>query len=196
MRSRKWRTLDWTMMADREILELYRNTQTREQGFALLVRTYSTKIYWHVRRMVTDHDDANDVVQNCFLKAWKGLPQFKENSKLYTWLYRIATNEAITFIQDTYRRNTVAVESEEQAYMEDLSSDAWFDGDELQKQLQFAIDLLPDKQKQVFVMRYYDEMKYEEISEILETSVGALKASYHHAAKKIAAFMQERLNRA
>jgi RNA polymerase sigma-70 factor, ECF subfamily len=181
-------------MTDHEIVQLCLNATTREQGYKQLVAAYAKKLYWHVRRMVANHDDANDVVQNCFIKIWKGLPNFRQDSKLYTWLYRIASNEAITFINEKYRRNSVALDKEMELYTENLKSDPWFDGDATQVQLQFAIDSLPDKQKQVFIMRYYDELKYEEIEAILGTSIGALKASYHHAAKKIETYLKTTLN--
>ncbi len=183
-------------MSDKEIIQLCMQEATRNKGFQQMVSAYSKKIYWHVRRMVTSHDDANDVVQNCFIKAWKGLPEFKGNSQLYTWLYRIATNEAITFLKDKYRRTSIAIEGAADDYLLQLQEDVWFDGNEMQRQLQTAIDTLPDKQKQVFVMRYFDELKYEEMEQILGTSTGALKASFHHAVKKIELFLKEGLNRA
>lgn len=161
-----------------------------------MVSAYSKKIYWHVRRMVTDHDDANDVVQNCFIKAWKGLHHFKGESQLYTWLYRIATNEAITFMNDKYRRNSIAIDGAADDHLSRMKEDVWFDGNDMQLQLQTAIDTLPDKQKQVFVMRYFEEMKYEEMEQVLGTSVGALKASFHHAVKKIETFLKQGLNQA
>jgi len=181
-------------MTDKEIIQLCLNATTRELGYKKLVAVYSKKLYWHVRRMVTNHDDANDVVQNCFIKIWKGLPNYREESKLYTWLYRIASNESITFINEKYRRTSIAIDNDVAQYTANLNSDPWFDGDETQVQLQHAIDSLPDKQKQVFIMRYYDELKYEEMEAVLGTSTGALKASYHHAAKKIEAFLKATLN--
>ncbi len=181
-------------MTDKEIVQLCLDVSTREQGFRYLVQAYSKKLYWHVRRMVINHDDADDVVQNCFIKVWKGLPEFRQESKLYTWLYRIASNEAITFINEKYRRSSVALETEGDSYSAKLKTDPWFDGDAVQMQLQLAIDALPDKQKQVFIMRYYDELKYEEMEEILGTSTGALKASFHHAVKKIELFLKDNLN--
>lgn len=151
-----------------------------------------------MRRMVSDHDDANDIVQNCFIKAWKGLANFREDSKLYTWLYRIATNEAITFLNDRQRKLVVPIsageENYESGYGSQLQNEPWFDSEEVQKNLQAAIDSLPAKQKQVFVMRYYDEMKYEEMEEVLGTSMGALKASFHHAVKKIENYLRQTLN--
>lgn len=182
-------------MTDQEIVQLCLDPSTRERGYRMLVSAYSTKVYWHIRRMVTDHDDANDVVQNVFIKVWKGLPDFRADSKLYTWLYRIASNEAITFIQDKYRRSSVAISGEGEAYLSHLKADLWMDADDTQRLLQLAIDTLPDRQKQVFVMRYYDELKYEEMEAILGTSTGSLKASFHHAVKKIEEFLKAGLNR-
>ena len=185
-------------MTDREIISLCLSESTREQGFRYIVSIYTKKIYWHVRRMVGDHDDANDIVQNCFIKAWKGLANFREDSKLYTWLYRIATNEAINFLNDRHRKLVVPVsageENDESAYGSQLQNEPWLDSEEVQKNLQAAIDSLPAKQKQVFVMRYYDEMKYEEMEEVLGTSMGALKASFHHAVKKIENYLRQTLN--
>lgn len=151
-----------------------------------------------MRRMVADHDDANDIVQNCFIKAWKGLGNFREDSKLYTWLYRIATNEAITFMNDRHRKQVVSIgdiaENEEMPFAGQAQNEPWLDGEEVQKHLREAIETLPVKQKQVFVMRYYDEMKYEEMEEVLGTSMGALKASFHHAVKKIENYLRQTLN--
>ena len=145
--------------------------------------------------MVTDHDDANDVVQNVFIKIYRGLGEFRQDSKLYTWIFRIASNEAVSFIQEKYRRSRIALESDQAAYIKQLQADVWVDGNDTQRLLQMAIDTLPDKQKQVFVMRYFDELKYEEMEEILGTSTGALKASFHHAVKKIEDFLKTGLNR-
>ncbi len=181
-------------MSEKEILHLCLNEKTRDLGFKHLVSVYSKKIYWHVRRMVTDHDDANDVVQNCFIKAWKGLPNFREDSQLFTWLYRIATNESITFLQDRYRKNNSGTAIENNSFVSSLKEEVWMDGETLKEKLQSAIDTLPAKQKQVFIMRYFDEMKYEEMEEILGTSTGALKASFHHAVKKIEVILKEGLN--
>lgn len=183
-------------MTDQEIVQLCLHPDTREKGYRMLVAAYSKKIYWHIRRMVTDHDDANDVVQNVFIKVWKGLAEFRSDSKLYTWLYRIATNESISFINEKYRRSSVGLASAQAGHIHDLKQDAWFDADDTQRLLQQAIDSLPDKQKQVFIMRYYDELKYEDMESILGTSQGALKASFHHAVKKVEEFLKAGLNRA
>ncbi len=180
-----------TPISDEQILEDFSNPATKERAFGQLVDKYQQKLYWHVRRMVVDHDDANDVIQNMFIKVWKNLGSFRQNSKLYTWLYRIATNESLTFIQKRKRRQSTPLETEDYSIAEQLSGDPYFDGDAAQIKLQAAIDSLPPKQRQVFLLRYYDEMKYDQMSEVLETSVGALKASYHHAVKKITKYMKD-----
>jgi RNA polymerase sigma factor (sigma-70 family) len=179
-------------MTDEEILSLFKNEATREKGFSNLVRKYQEKLYWHIRRLVIDHEDANDVCQNVFIKVWNNLEKFKENSKLYTWLYRIATNESLTFMAQKKRSNTLQMETEDYDLSEQLAADPYFEGDTLQIKLQNAIASLPEKQRVVFLMRYYDEVKYEDMAEVLDTSVGALKASYHHAAKKIEKYLTER----
>ena len=177
--------------SDQEILDLFKKDTTKEKGFSLLVRKYQEKIYWHVRRLVVDHDDANDVCQNIFIKVWTNLDKFKENSQLYTWLYRIATNESLTFLNQKRKKDSIPLETDDYDIGEQLAADPYFEGDALQVKLQKAIALLPEKQRVVFLMRYYDETKYEDMSEILDTSVGALKASYHHAAKKIEKYLTE-----
>lgn len=162
------------------------NPQTRRAAFEETVRLYSERLYRHIRSMVLTHDDADDVLQDTFLKAWSALDQFKGEAKVSTWLYRIATNECLNFL--ARQRSSVAIEETE--VERTLQSDPYFDGDELQMQLQQAIAQLPDKQRLVFNMKYFQQMKYEEMSEILNTSVGALKASYHIAVKKIESFFQ------
>jgi len=176
---------------DEDILSKFAVESTREQAFNLLVSRYQEKLYWHIRRMVTSHDDADDVLQNVFIKVWKNLEKFKGNSKLYTWLYRIATNESLTFLNKKKRRQSTALETEDYDLGANLRADPYFDGDEAQIKLQEAIDKLPEKQRIVFLMRYYEEMKYDDMSEALDTSVGALKASYHHAVKKIQKYIVE-----
>ncbi len=178
-------------VSDAEILALWDDESTREKAFRMLIETYQEKIYWHIRRMVHFHDDADDVVQNTFIKVWKNLDKFKRESKLYTWMYRIATNESLTFLQQKKRKGTVALETDDYDLGAELTADVYFEGDEIQVKLQKAIDSLPEKQKVVFNLRYYEEMKYDEMSEVLDTSVGALKASYHHAVKKIEKFLSE-----
>lgn len=179
-------------ITDQEILDKFKNPATREIAFSTLVRKYQEKIYWHVRRLVLDHEDANDVCQNIFIKVWQNLEKFKENSQLYTWLYRIATNEALTFINQKKRTDSIPIETDDYDLSDSFDADPYFDGDDLQVRLQKAIAALPEKQRVVFLMRYYDEVKYEDMAEILDTSVGALKASYHHAAKKIEKYLTER----
>lgn len=170
---------------DKELLELFRDPSQRERAYTIIVKKYQEKIYWHVRRMVIDHDDAHDVVQNVFIKVWKGLDNFREDAKLYTWLYRIASNESLTFIEQQKKRQTVSFDNEPSGMADRLKADKDFDANKLEWKLQMAIQQLPEKQKLVFSLRYYDEMPYEDMSRILETSEGALKASYHHAVKKI-----------
>lgn len=173
--------------ADSKIIELI-NGHNQEKGFKLMMETHQERLYWHIRRMVTFHEDANDVLQNTFLKAYKGIARFNQNSGLYTWLYRIATNESLTFLKKKQR-----FVSGEEGGVDDLENklkaDVHFDGQEIYVALQKAVNTLPIKQKAVFNMRYFDEMPYAEMSEILETSQGALKASYHHAVKKIEAYL-------
>lgn len=175
--------------SDENILLLLRNSATFEQGFALLMQTFQEQLYWHIRRMVNDHEDANDVLQNTFIKVFRGYNTFEEKSKLYTWLYRIATNESLTFLQK--KKTSISIDGEISGAWNQLQADAYFDGDAAQLLLQNAVESLPEKQKLVFNMRYYGEMPYEEMSTILDTSVGALKASFHHAVKKIERFVQE-----
>lgn len=176
---------------DAELLDIYKNAHQQDYAFNLIVRKYQEKIYWHVRRMVLDHDDANDLVQDIFIKAWKSLKEFRGDSGIYTWLYRIATNETLTFLRKKKRRFFLPWQDVENMMSEKLESDAYFNGSEIEKKLQKAILTLPDKQKVVFNLRYFDEMKYEEMSGILNTSVGSLKASFHHASKKIEEYFKE-----
>jgi len=177
--------------SDKELLEKFKNEATRSYAFNLLIRKYQKSIYWHVRRIVIDHDDANDVVQNAFIKVWKGLENFRADSKLFTWLYRIATNESLTFLKQKRTHFFIPMVDVENQLANSLEDNDYFNGDEIQLKLQKAILTLPKKQRVVFNMKYYDEMKYEEMAEILNTSVGALKASYHHAVKKIEKFLTE-----
>ena len=174
------------MATDREILELYREGG-REEAFRLLVRSYQERLYWHIRRMVLDADDADDCLQNTFLKAWRSLENFRGDAQLYTWLYRIATNETLSFLSRQQTRGEYAgLEAADR-----LPSDPWFDGDQVQTALHQAIAKLPPKQKAVFLLRYFEEMPYEKIAQVLETSEGALKASYHHAYEKVKAWIKE-----
>ena len=170
---------------DKLILELFRDEKTRNTALSHLISKYQQRLYWHIRKIVISHDDSDDVLQNTFIKIWKGLENFKEESQLYTWIYRIATNEALTSLRQKQKLNTTSIHPIEYELSKNLESDNYFTGDEIQLKLQQAILTLPEKQRIVFNMRYYDETPYEEMSKILETSVGALKASYHIAAKKI-----------
>lgn len=170
---------------DKEITRLCLNDDTRHYGFNLLVKHYGKQLYMLARRMVIDHDDANDVVQNIFLKAWESLGQFREDSKIGTWLYRIAVNESLQFLRRKKILNFMPFNTLESKLSNSLKDDHYFSGNQIQMKLQKAILKLPEKQRLVFNMRYFDELPYEEMSEILGTSQGALKASYHHALKKI-----------
>lgn len=178
--------------SDQELLSLFRDEQSRNMALHHLIKKYQQKLYWHIRKIVISHDDADDVLQNTFIKVWKGLDNFKEEAQLYTWLYRIATNESLTFLKQKQKANTVSIHPIEYQLSKSLESDNYFEADEIQLKLQKAILTLPEKQRIVFNMRYYDEMPYEEMSGVLETSVGALKASYHHAAKKVEEFLLNR----
>jgi RNA polymerase sigma-70 factor (ECF subfamily) len=177
---------------DKVILELYRDEKTRNTALSHLIAKYQKQLYWHIRKIVIDHDDSDDVLQNTFIKIWKGLENFREESQLYTWMYRIATNESLTHLRQKQKANTTSLHPIEYQLSKSLESDNYFKGDEIQLKLQQAILTLPEKQRIVFNMRYYDETPYEKMAEILETSVGALKASYHIAAKKIEEFLVNR----
>jgi len=171
--------------SDEEILDLIRNGKNSDYAFNLLVRKYQEKVYFICRRIVINHDDADDVVQNIFIKIWKNIGNFRENSRLFTWIYRIAVNESLSFLSSKRLYSFISLESPEASMIRSLNDDNFFSGDEIQKKLQEAIIRLPGKQRTVFNMRYFEELSYEQISEILGTSVGALKASYHFAAKKV-----------
>ena len=177
-------------LSDSELLKKFRIEGTRNYAFHLLVTKYQKRVYWQVRRIIIDHDDANDVVQNVFIKVWKNLDGFKETSQLYTWLFRIATNESLTFLKQKRATLYMPFEGVERGLARKLTDDNFFSADEIEKKLQNAILTLPEKQRIVFNMRYYDETPYEQMAEILETSVGALKASYHHAVKKVEDFLK------
>jgi len=171
--------------SDTELLLQFRDPATKEKAFTALIKKYQEKLYWHVRRMVVDHDDANDVLQNVFIRVWNALGNFREDSQLYTWLYRIATNECLTFLEQQKKKASISLDDIEGSLSNKIKADSNFDANKLEWKLQLAIQQLPEKQRAVFTLRYYDEMPYEEMSRVLETSEGALKASYHHAAKKI-----------
>ena len=174
-------------LPDEDILiQQLRDAKTRSAAFSSLVKAYSETLYWHIRRMVLSHDDANDILQNTFIKAWMGIDGFLGNARILTWLYRIATNETLTFINKNSNTTFEDIDTAATA----IEADEWFDGDNLQARLQAAIQTLPPKQRMVFNMKYYEEMKYEEMSAILGTSTGALKASYHIAVKKISEYFE------
>ncbi len=175
---------------DRELLLQFRQPESKERAFTAIVKKYQEKLYWHVRRMVVDHDDANDVLQNMLVKVWKSLENFREDSQLYTWLYRIATNESLTFLEQRKKKASISLSDVESTLANKIVADKDFDANKLEWKLQLAIQQLPEKQRAVFNLRYYDEMPYEEMSRVLETSEGALKASYHHAVKKIEDFIK------
>jgi RNA polymerase sigma factor (sigma-70 family) len=175
---------------DKELLVQFKEERTRNAAFSLIIKKYQQRVYWHIRKMVIDHDDADDVTQNTFVKVWRNLDNFREDSQLYTWIYRIATNECLTFLKQKKAREMVSFDDLEFKMAESLESDPLFSGDMIQKRLQKAILTLPEKQRLVFNMKYFDALKYEEMSEILGTSVGALKASYHHAVNKIETYLK------
>jgi RNA polymerase sigma factor (sigma-70 family) len=174
------------------LIEQLKNVQTREKAFRELITLYKERLYWHIRKIVISHDDADDVLQNTFIKVYKNIGKFNQESKLYSWMYRIATNEAITFINTRAKERNVDISEMHEQLASSLESDVYFSGDEIQQILQKAIATLPQKQRLVFNMKYFDEIKYHEMSEILETSVGALKASYFHAVKKIENYIKKK----
>lgn len=178
-------------MSDEELLSLFENPETRRNAFNQLVRKYQQKVYWLVRKMVVDHDDANDITQDVFIKAWTALENFRGDAKLYTWLYRIASNESINFLNKKKKRFFIPIHDIENELSEKLEADPLVSGDAIQLKLQKALLKLPEKQRLVFNLKYFEELPYEEISEITGTSVGALKASYHWATKKIEDFLNE-----
>ena len=175
---------------DKNIIADLKDVNKRDLAFHQLVGTYQERLYWHIRKIVMNHDDADDVLQNTFLKVWRSIDNFREESSLFTWLYRIATNESITFINSKKKKGLMPMNDASEFLMDNLTSDPYFEGDEIQLKLQKAILRLPEKQRIVFNMKYFDDLKYDEMSEILDTSVGALKDSYHHAAKKIEEYLK------
>ncbi|KGL63992.1 RNA polymerase sigma factor [Polaribacter sp. Hel1_85] len=182
-------------MTDETLLvEQLKNIKTKEKAFRELISLYKERLYWHVRKIVISHDDADDVLQNTFIKVFKNIDKFNQESKLFSWIYRIATNESITFINKRAKQRTIDITDYQQELASTLKSDDFFNGDEIQLILQEAIATLPQKQQLVFNMKYFEELKYNEISEILETSVGALKASYFHAVKKIESYIKKKTN--
>lgn len=178
------------MIAEETLVNELKNKETQAKAFEVLVNTYKERLYWHIRRIVLNHDDADDVLQNTFIKVFRSIDKFKGDSKLYSWMYRIATNESLTFLKQKSRKLGVTNNELQERLVENLKADVYFEGEEIQLKLQKALATLPEKQKLVFNMKYYQEMKYDEISEVLETSVGALKASYHLAVKKIETYLR------
>lgn len=177
------------MQEEKEFIQQLLNPTTQNEAFQKLLLTYQKPLYNHIRNIILNHDDTDDVLQNTFIKVYQNLNKFKGESKLFSWMYRIATNEALTFLNQKAKRGGISSETLQNKTIDNLTSDSHFDGDELQIKLKKAIITLPEKQQLVFKMKYFEELKYEQISEILGTSVGALKASYHHAVKKIEAFV-------
>lgn len=182
-----------TSYNEREVLALLQDKKTQRRGFEMIVAQYSEQLYWQIRRMVYSHEDANDLLQNTFVKAWTSIDYFRGDAKLSTWLYRIALNECLTFLSKQRAMSTVSLDDPEADVLQKLESDPYFSGDKIQAKLQKALLILPEKQRMVFNLKYYQEMKYEEMSEIFGTSVGALKASYYHAVKKIEKFFDDEL---
>ncbi len=183
--------MEKNQISDEMILEKLSQKSTINQGFSWLLQKYKERLYWHIRRMVHQHEDANDVLQNTLVKIYRGINNFKGDAKLYTWLYRIATNESLTFLKKQQRQKSTSIDNEELNLNNKLKADTYFDGNDIQHQLQLALRTLPEKQHLVFNMRYFEEIPYKEMSKALNTSVGALKASYHHAVKKIEAFLKK-----
>jgi RNA polymerase sigma-70 factor (ECF subfamily) len=181
-----------TVVTDQQLKQLLADPKSQRKGFEMMVCQYSEQLYWHIRRIVLIHEDANDVLQNVFIKAWNGLDSFHGESKLLTWLSRIAVNESIDFVRKQKHQQALSMDGEEMGIAQQLMADEYFDGNQTEAQLQEAVAQLPDVQRTVFNLRYFEEMKYSEISKITGTSEGALKASYHIAVKKIRDFFEQR----
>lgn len=179
------------MIAEETLIGQLKQPDRQQAAFEVLVDTYKERLYWLIRRIVLNHDDADDVLQNTFIKVYKNISGFKGDSKLYSWMYRIATNEALSFLKNKSKQLGISDVELQNRLVDNLQADVYFEGDEIQLKLQQAIATLPEKQKLVFNMKYFDELKYEEISKILNTSVGGLKASYHLAVKKLESFLKE-----
>lgn len=180
--------MNWT---DEDIIEKIKDKKTVDYGFNLLMEKYQEKVYWVIRRMVIDHESSDDIAQETFVKVWKNLDKFKGESKLYTWIYRIATNEALTHLRKKKRRFFLPIGDVENELVSTLEADTYYSGDEIQLKLQKAILTLPEKQRLVFNIKYFEELKFREIAEVLEVTVGSLKAQYHHAVKKIEKYLKE-----
>ncbi len=179
---------------DKKIFALLQDSQTYERGFGLLIQTYQERLYWQINTILKQHDDTDEVLQQTFIKIYKGLATYRGDAQLYTWIYRIATNACFSFLKKKKRQQTLALDDTENGIAHQLTSSSYFDGQEAELLLHQAIQTLPQKQKEVFLMRYYDEMPYQQISDQLGTSVGGLKASYHHAVKKIEHFVKENMS--
>lgn len=178
-------------MTEQEILHAFKNNVNKEKALSAIMDTYQQKLYWHIRRLVGNHDDADDVLQSVFIKVWKNLEKFRGEAGIYTWMYRIASNESFTFLRKEKKRRSLSLSDEDMDLGNQIKADKYFNANEIEWKLQVAMQKLPEKQKAVFSLRYYDEMPYSEISKVLETSEGALKASYHHAVKKIKNMLTE-----
>ncbi len=176
---------------ENEVLTLLQREETQRKGFEMVVAQYSEKLYWQIRRMVLSHDDANDLLQNTFIKAWTNVDYFRGDAKLSTWLYRIALNECLNFLNKQRAQQSVGLDDSESKVADQLMSDPYFAGDKIQRLLQEALQTLPEKQRMVFNLKYFEDMKYDEMSEIFGTTVGSLKASYHHAVKKIEKYLSD-----
>jgi RNA polymerase sigma factor (sigma-70 family) len=180
---------DLSELSDEMLLDSFKNDALKESAFTALVKKYQERLYWHIRRMVVAHEDTNDILQNVFIKVWKNLGSFRGDANVFTWLYRIATNETLTWIEQQKRKASVSINESEDLFSEKLHAERGFDSSKIEWKLQKAVQQLPEKQKLVFNLRYYDEMPYEQMSQLLDTSEGALKASYHHAVKKVEAYL-------
>jgi RNA polymerase sigma-70 factor (ECF subfamily) len=178
------------MVSDEQLIAGLKDESTRKDAFRILVTTYKQRLYWHIRKIVLNHDDADDILQNTFIKVWRNIDTFRAESGLYTWLYRIATNEALTFLSQKKKKMFGMDEEINDYLVENIQTDPYFNGDDIQRKLQEAIALLPEKQRLVFNMRYFDDIKYQDMEKILNTSAGALKASFHHAVKKIEEYLK------
>lgn len=184
-----------TELSDNELILKFADEKTRKAAFELILEKYQKKTYWHIRRIVINHDDADDILQNTFIKIWENLSKFREDSQLYTWIYRIATNEALQFIQKKKQNFNITLDDVSYELSSHLTADNYFDGNNIELKLQQAILTLPNKQRIVFNMKYYENMKYEDMKDVLDTSVGALKASYFHAVKKIEEYIKNTINK-
>lgn len=178
------------MKSDQQIIAALKDESTRQAAFRELVNLYKERLYWHIRKIVLSHEDTDDVLQNTFVKVWRNIDGFREESGLFTWLFRIATNESLTFLNQKKKKSFTSNDDYSDYLIENLQTDPYFDGDDIQYRLQKAIARLPEKQRLVFNMRYYDDIKYQDMEQILGTSSGALKASYHHAVKKIEEYLK------